>query len=297
MNQETEAIEPEIVEPEPQTAITRRRPDVPTTVDELASLQAEGHEIIQAREQILQTLRSASIRATHPSDWLLFRAIDDVSNEERITGFLQDSGCERVRALWGISIIPTDAFERIEAPDGQFAYRTCGRGTCAITGEEVLEVEGIRYSTEDFVKYVDNPIQKEMRVRQAATANRNGNIVRSLAGLKQVPIQELESAWKGTSKKIGQCSHGRGYGSQAERRGAQVQEASHVPVGQEPICEICQSKARFVKAGVTRQGKSYSAFWSCPNKDHKWTIRDDEWKKLNQSQAPSDDDRAPGEEG
>ena len=65
--------------PDPVRAdsLVLRRPDVPVTLGELAAMKGEAIEILDARVQILETLRRASIRATHPEDWVLFKARDE----------------------------------------------------------------------------------------------------------------------------------------------------------------------------------------------------------------------------
>jgi ssDNA-binding Zn-finger/Zn-ribbon topoisomerase 1 len=61
----------------------------------------------------------------------------------------------------------------------------------------------------------------------------------------------------------------------------------------EPICPICGSTMRFVPAGESKSsGKPYPAFWSCPSKEHKSSIKDKDWQE--QLQASS---REPGQEG
>lgn len=66
----------EIKEPPPETALELRRPSTPATLSEIAALGGEGVKIVQARVQILQTLKAASIAMTHPEDWLLFKDKD-----------------------------------------------------------------------------------------------------------------------------------------------------------------------------------------------------------------------------
>lgn len=294
-NTNGEPIEPEVM---PKDTSVVKAPGVPTTVDELAALQEEGEEIIQARVQILQTLRMASIRATSPQDWLLFKASDG-SGPDRITAYLQDQGCQRVRPLWGIDVTPNGDFLKIEVGE-EFAYSIKGDAHCSLTKRTITDVEGLRYSTDDFCKNL-TPIMKEMRVRQAARANLDGNATRNLTGLKNVPVEEIVAAWAGTNKTIALCPKGRGYGSQAERSGARPQEASHVQPGQEPPCELCGGKMKFIPAGTTKTGKPYGAFWSCPNggegkKHEKATISDSAWRDRLAAQKQNGE-REPGAEG
>ncbi len=288
-----ETVEAELV----KDAVDLRRPAVPVTITDLAEREDEGVAIIEARNTIIRTLRKASIAVTSPTDWILFK-----SKDASVTGYLQDCGADRVRALWGIevhpapSIAPMWGFERTEAEDGSFAYTIRGSGVSRVTGETVSDLEGTRLSTEDFVK-LDTGIAREVKVKKAARANLDGGIVRELTGLRSVPIQELEDAWQGSWKKTTMCIRGRGFGSGAERAGAQTQEAPHVQPGAGPVCGICGAKAKFWPAGTGKTtGKPYSAFWSCPGEreqhpDKKWSIQDKDWQA--QAQKP----REAGEEG
>ena len=270
-----ETIEPEVMPPENKVEL--RRPSAPVTVDDLAAMRGEGEEIIAARVAILETLRKASIKSTKPQDWLLFRA-QEPGGTARITGYLGDVGCQRIRPLWGIDIEPVGTFEKI-AVDKEFAYSSKGDGYCKITQRAVKDIEGLRYTTDDFCKDL-SPIMSEMRVRQAATANRDGNIVRELTGLNSVPIEELQAAGLDTDL----CARGRGFGGRAERSGAKVQEAPEGVVA--PLCEICNQPARFWPAGNRKSdGKPYPAFFSCPSKEHRWSMPLIEWTRILETQT------------
>ena len=287
--------EPEILPPE--TAVAKKT--IPTTLEELAA-SADGQEIVEARAQILETIRTKSIRATHPSDWLLFKAPDG-----NITGFLQDLGCKRVAPLWGVDVEPPKGkdeffYEKttIEAKDGhngEFAYMIIGDGYCDLTKRFVRGVMGARCSTDDFIVKQKPPVtgvMLEIRVKQAAMANLAGNILRRLTGLQSVPIEELDRCWQGTGKTSKKCTYGRGFGSGAERRGADV--------GPAPACPTCKLPGmKYKQGGKTKEGKEYSPFWSCADYPQcKGTMKDTEWKRQQQEQAPpSTDERVPGEEG
>lgn len=244
----------------PETALDRRRPVVPVTLSDLAERKEDGVAIIEARNLILTTLRKASLALTMPQDWVLFRTRDG-----HVTGFLQDLGCDRIRALWGVEITPKGGYERTQAGDGSFAYTIRGRGYCKVTGETVTDLEGTRYSTEEFVKN-DKGIELEIKVKKSARANLDGSIVRKLTGMKSVPEEELAEAWAGSWKKTSHCARGKGFGTRAEREGAQTrEERPNVPV---PICDECQGPLSYVPAGIGRDNKSYDAYWRCPQ--YRW---------------------------
>lgn len=222
-----------------------------SNVDDLSMMSREkSRDVISARIEILNTLRRASIKITNPEDWLLFRSPDG-----RVTAYLQDCGCERIRPLWGIDITPTNT-DRIGMDDGQFLYVITGNGLSHVTKKTAIGIEGSRSSTDDFISGKLGA-QRELAVRKAARANLDGSIVRELTGLSIVPIEELQDAWNNTNKKTDNCRLGRGFGSQTERHGA-VKTAGEY--GEAPKCPGCGSTMKFF-AG--RDGRE--PFWGCPD--------------------------------
>jgi hypothetical protein len=96
----------------------------------------------------------------------------------------------------------------------------------------VEAVEGMRSSKERLVKDVEGA-EKEYLVRKCARANLDGSIVRELAGMKNMPLEELkriapEYQWEQRAAK------GKGYGNQADRQA--VRESSKADV---PNCPKC----------------------------------------------------------
>jgi hypothetical protein len=262
------------------TTVALRRPDVPTTINELAALKGEAIEIIQAREQIIATLRSASIRATNPEDWLLFKTPDDLGGQ--IVGYLQDCGCDRVRDLWGIEVFDVGRPEKVTGTEpGVFHYLITGSGRCKITRQIVETMEGGRSSTDDFCRDKTGA-DLELAVRKAARANLDGNITRELSGLKSVPLAEIERAWSGSAKKIEHCRLGRGFGSSRERRGGTV--ASKEPDVKPPVCGICGAAAKWYPAN-DRGPAWYGCSEYKKHQDRKWSITEEKW--LAQQTAPS----------
>jgi hypothetical protein len=285
-----EIVEPEIVEESRELA----RPSVPTNVNELAALdEGRGVRIIEQRAQILETLRVAALKLIMPSDVTLFKSPDGI-----VTGFIGDSGCDRIKKLFGIRIEHLSAMERIEEPEtGLFAYRITGDGVCGITGEAVFDMEGIRYSNEPYAQQKTEGLQRIVAVQKAARANLDGGITRELAGLKSIPSQEFERAWDGSWKKLEMCAKGRGYGSGAERSGAQVQQSSEIDVKYQPKCEVCHEPMKFVPAGKAQSGKPYSAFWGCAkDRTHKPTIPHEQALKEAGRMKAEEAARQPGDE-
>lgn len=254
MAEDRSVIEPEIVEED--RSIELRKPSIPTTINELAALdEKKGLAIVEVRSEILQALRVASIKLTMPADWTLFRVVDE--RGETITAFLGDQGCDRIKKLWGIQIDNIGIPERIEAKDGTFAYRITGDGKCAVTGECVFDMEGVRYSNERYAEEKPEGIQREVAVRKAARANLDGGITRELAGLKSVPIEELDKAWEGSWRKSSMCAKGRGFGSKDQRVGAGDEKTGTIDPADIPTCDICQVKLVF-------RAKANPPFWGCP---------------------------------
>lgn len=255
-----------------ERGIVLRHPSVPTTINELAALDKDqGLAIIEQRTKIFHSMRTASIALTFPNDWSLFK-----DPEGRITAYLGDQGCDRIKKMWGIQVNNLGTMRRIEDADhaDEFAYGITGDGVCGLTGEAVFDMEGIRYSTERYATEKPEGMQRTVAVQKAARANLDGSITRELAGMKSVPAQELDKAWEGTWKKSELCNKARGFGSQVERQGGQLQQATDIPVELQPICDQCvaQNKTtnmKFVPAGKSAKGSAYEAFWSCPaNREH-----------------------------
>lgn len=288
---------------------------VPIDLSDLASRRQDGAAIFDSRADIWGNIRLACIRETNPEDWLLFRAVDKQSGHERITAYLQDSGCGRIRPLLGIEVRPPAGttsfqFERTEDQSGDFAYSVTGDAECRLTGMKIYGIVGVRYSTDDDAKAIDDPLKKELRVKGNARASLDGRCTRALAGLNAVPIAELERAWTGTSKKIGHCTWARGFKDLP--KGAELSSGTGTPKRRggppkdipAPTCEICGASMNFVKAGKTTSGKEFPAFWSCPkgfggNATHeKSTVPDSEWRdqlaardaNRFEGEGPDDDD-------
>lgn len=258
-------LEPELVV-EDSKALERslRDPRVPTTINELAAKQGDAVKILEARVLVLETARSKAIAMTHPEDWVLYKTRD-----ERVTGYLEDVGCERVRPIFGIRIFNVDEGRKVTADDGKsFAIIFRGCGSSGLTLDVLDAVEGIRESTEDFCKDLTG-VKQEIRVRQAARANLDGKIVRELAGLGSVPIEELTRAWTGSDKKVDHCRKGRGFGTQDERHGATRVDQPQVDP---PTCPHCpkvngaEVKLVYRKASGEPGERNYRApFYGCPN--------------------------------
>lgn len=240
------------------TALQLRDPGVPATLNDLAALRGEAIEVLDARVLILETARKRAIRMTHPEDWVLFQSPDG-----RVTGYLQDAGCDRVRDVLGVEVFNLSAPEKITAADGQsFTYIVTGDGRSRLTMQGVEAMEGGRSSGDDFARGKTGA-DLELLVRKAARANLDGNITRELTGLKAVPLGVLIEAWQSTGKNADHCRRGRGFGSQAERLGATREGDPDVAPPTCPVCKLPNGAPlplKYRAASGTR-----AAFYGCPN--------------------------------
>ncbi len=252
MSKETETVTGEIVPPD--TGLVKAQS---VTIEQLANDDL-GLEKVERGIAIMKTLRAASIALTFPHDWVLFKA------EDRITGYLQDAGCQRVKDLWGIEITDIQDYIRAEDPDTKdFSYSITGNGFSKRTAQLVENITGTRYSYEDFiVKRKLRNLQVEVEVKKAARANLDGSIVRELAGLKSVPMEELDAVWKtagmGEYKTSKLCPRGRGFGTADERAGGSSDKNGGVEVQDIPFCSFCEPPERLVF-------RAEKQFWGCRN--------------------------------
>ena len=246
----------------------------PQSIHDIAALKGdEAIRIIETKDMILRRIRALSLRLTSPNDWVLFRTRDG-----EVYGYVTEAGCQRFRQLWGIEINNVSDPRVEQESDGEFSVTLTGDGYCNLTRLGVTGIIGQRGSREDFVKY-EKGTKLQSLVKKAARANLDGNITRELCGLKNVPEAEIKEAWKDTGKTTDRCAKGKGFGTQAEREGAEVQTG---PDGvKPPACPKCGTEPmRFRPAGKKKNGDSYSAFWGCFNfPECKGYVRDSDWRR------------------
>jgi hypothetical protein len=245
-------VEAEVVPPDTSIATTQA-----ATVEQLAQTE-EGLVVLERGIEIMKVLRAASIALTYPHDWVLFKA------DDRITGYCQDAGCQRFSDIWGIEIYNLGEWLRAEDPDDKtFSWTITGDGMSKRTGQIVTGISGTRYSYEDFITKRRLPrLQVETEVKKAARANLHGSIVRELAGMKSVPMEELDNIWKvagmGEYKTTKLSPKGRGFGTADERAGGSSDKNGGVDVQDIPFCSFCEPPERL----VFRPEKK---FWGCRN--------------------------------
>jgi len=217
------------------------------TVEALAALdENRGILIIQRRLEILELARKGSIARTFPRDWVLFKA------DSGIYAYLQDSGCERIKDIWGINVEHVSEFKTEEQADGTIVYLIWGDGSCNLTRSRVEHVLGSRDIGSMAMGRSDVPLsQLKIDTMKAARSNLDGSIIRHLAGLANVPIEEINRIMSRPENEQSGFNLGRGFGSQADR---QSQEADKGDYGTPPNCEKCGKPLKLL------QGK-YGPFW------------------------------------
>jgi len=162
---------------------------------------------IEAMTRILESLRAASIRATHPSDWICHVSRDQDGAVLSQRCYLQDMGAERAAQPWGIDM-GAPVIERQPQSgnneDGTFMYVMLADAWSKVTGARVENVQGSRWSGDPFFAKSNGPDDKvdPSDVLKAAYANLHGRAVRALAGLNGIPLDTLKAAGIDVSKVV-----------------------------------------------------------------------------------------------
>lgn len=164
---------------------------------------------VEGAINVIEKLQDASLRLTHPQDWVFFgRAEDPIK-----VYFLQDVGCQRIKDLWGITFDALNLRRDTDAqelPDKSYVVEVAVRATSALTGGTVEEI-GFRSSTglfaRDWQKAVDdeNHVEKarlKANVRKAALANGRGRCIRTITGTAQMPHERLAKRFTDEQMKL-----------------------------------------------------------------------------------------------
>lgn len=196
--------------PEPQLPVTKRRDVVPLLERMLTEGAGDVLDKIEQMTKALDTLRRYAIRATYPADWIIHVATGPDGSVIREVGYLQDCGAQRAGKIWGIQLTEP-IVEREDFQDGTYTYTMMADAFSKVTGEQLQNVEGSRWSGDPFFKRSVGPEEKvdPSDVRKSAAANLDGRAVRQLAGLNAVPLDILESCGI-DPKKVVHVSYGRG---------------------------------------------------------------------------------------
>jgi hypothetical protein len=148
----------------------------------------------------------ATIKATRPGDWLAMGSADTPAAERKV--YLQGPGLDRIMPLWGI-VTGRTTCTREDYPDGTFAYVFAGPMKSTRTGVTLLNVEGGRWSGDDFFRRFEwvvtgrDETGKEIRerrllpvdpleVRKSGFQNWLCRGVAILGGLRGLTVADLE---------------------------------------------------------------------------------------------------------
>lgn len=153
-------------------------------------------EIDMARRRA-DALRAATIAHTLPTDWCRMGE----------KAYLQNCGCERVAALWGIEVEPIKPgnIERTEYEEEEseglrvrhVKFEVLLTGHSKRTGERKTEI-GSRSTYSGFFhdRYVEgSTAERELiidDVKKSALTNAHGRLTRALTGMSGIPIAELQ---------------------------------------------------------------------------------------------------------
>lgn len=253
-------------------------PQPSTFIEIVLHAGSTPEKVADSMVAMAESFRKAAIRLTFPSDWVLFRRVDKVTGNESITGYLQDSGCNRANKVWGCSTVnPTMPEKRIDEGGETYTIVVYGDGYCPRTGERIQSIVGSRSSTDDIVVQWQGEGFPEskigVRLEQAARASLDGNIIRELTGLDSVPSPELVAA----GIDIGLCAYARGFG---DGGGVPVATTTAGTAGdvEPPLCEK-HGPMKLIPSGTSKKGKKYGAFWACKNRSCDQTMRDTDWRE------------------
>lgn len=207
---------------------------IPGTLDAIASQNERAMAIIEARVEVLDRMRLWSIKTTDEHDWVLYQREDD-SGLKVISGYLQDQGCRRIAAFWGVEDLDVSEPQRIETTgagrcrhgnlkvppeeenpheglhvqqldcDGwieikNWYYVVRGSARSNFSRQTTESLEGMASGEDDFLKKNKKPgPSAEMWARGAARTRWDGKVVRALSGLKNILVATIlpnETEWR-----------------------------------------------------------------------------------------------------
>ena len=138
---------------------------------------------ISAIAQVIDGCAKASIQRTNASDWVKMGK----------GYYLQASGAQKIRPIWGIYMRERRVTREINA-DGSYGYLVTGlvgsKVLDQLYGEVTVEIDGGRSSNDPFfVKGNREP--DPLDVRKAALANWEARAITALLGLKNLNAEDL----------------------------------------------------------------------------------------------------------
>lgn len=149
----------------------------PEDVDSLAVIKR-----VQAITEAIDGAVKVSLQRTNSADW------KDMGGKY----YLEASGCQKLRAVWGIYFRDKNVI-REEYPDGHYGYYVTGVVGSQLLdrfyGKEItIEIDGGRTSKDGFFGKEPDP----MDVRKAAISNMEARGIASFLGLKNFHADDLK---------------------------------------------------------------------------------------------------------
>lgn len=153
---------------------------MPQEIDSLAVIRR-----IEAITRSIDGAVKVSLQRTNSSDW--------VKMGEKY--YLQASGCQKIRAVWGIYFRDKQVLKE-DRPDGSYSYYVTGLVGSQLLdrfyGKEItVEADGGRSSNDAFFTK-GNRQADPMDIRKAAVSNFEARAISSFLGLKNFTKEDLE---------------------------------------------------------------------------------------------------------
>jgi len=153
---------------------------MPQEIDSIAVIRR-----IEAITRSIDGAVKVSLQRTNSSDWVAMGG----------KYYLQASGCQKIRAVWGIYFRDKEVLKE-DRPDGSYSYYVTGLVGSQLLdrfyGKEItVEADGGRSSNDPFFTK-GNRQADPMDIRKAAVSNFEARAISSFLGLKNFTKEDLE---------------------------------------------------------------------------------------------------------
>ncbi|HKQ97124.1 MAG TPA: hypothetical protein VJV75_04545 [Candidatus Polarisedimenticolia bacterium] len=228
---------------------------------------AEVKRVLEARAELIKTIREIAIKQTAPEDWTLYKARDG-----SVLGVPTAAACLKIRRWAGVSIFNHRGLDGAEMPALREAKNTKGENILIIegladgqSGRDLMP--GIYFSIrsdDDFVgraTVANNPRRGGPRQEDLMSCWRTGidaKVVRAMTGTTKVSAVELVAL----GIDVARCVKGSGFGNAQERAAGSVAEGGVKEAAQALWKDILRSvngKVEDAKS-VLREITSYPSF-------------------------------------
>lgn len=162
--------------------------EIQTDIAAITPQEIDSVKVIQRIEAITRSIDGAvkvSLQRTNAQDW--------VKMGEKY--YLQASGCQKIRPVWGIYFRNKEVIKEIHA-DGSYSYYVTGLVGSQLLdrfyGKEItVEADGGRSSNDAFFAK-GNREADPMDIRKAAVSNFEARAISSFLGLKNFTAEDLQ---------------------------------------------------------------------------------------------------------